>query len=58
MRRAAEMLEQTDLSIKEIAWTVGYEHTSSFTRAFERHFREAPRCFRHRQQQNGRKEAV
>jgi transcriptional regulator GlxA family with amidase domain len=58
MRRAAELLEQTDLSIKEIAWTVGYEHTSSFTRAFERHFREAPRCFRHRQQQNGRKEAV
>jgi AraC-like DNA-binding protein len=58
MRRAAELLEQTDLSIKEIAWTVGYEHTSSFTRAFERHFREAPRCFRQRQQQNGRKEAV
>lgn len=56
MRRAAELLEQTDLSIKEIAWTVGYEHTSSFTRAFERHFREAPRCFR--QRQSGRKEAV
>jgi len=58
MRRAAELLEQTDLSIKEIAWTVGYEHTSSFTRAFERHFREAPRCFRQRQQKSGRKEAV
>jgi AraC-like DNA-binding protein len=56
MRRAAELLEQTDLSIKEIAWTVGYEHTSSFTRAFERYFREAPRCFR--QRQSGRKEAV
>jgi AraC-like DNA-binding protein len=59
MRRAAELLEQTNLSIKEIAWTVGYEHTSSFTRAFERHFQEAPRCFRQRQErQNGRKEAV
>jgi len=59
MRRAAELLEQTGLSIKEIAWTVGYEHTSSFTRAFERYFREAPRCFRLRQQrQSGRKEAV
>jgi len=59
MRRAAELLEQTGLSIKEIAWTVGYEHTSSFTRAFERHFREGPRRFRQRQQrQNGRKEAV
>lgn len=57
MRRAAELLGQTNLSIKEIAWTVGYEHTSSFTRAFERHFQEGPRCFRQRQQrQNGKQE--
>jgi AraC-like DNA-binding protein len=56
MQRAAELLGQTTLSIKEIAWTVGYEHTSSFTRAFERHFQEAPRCFR--QRQNGRKEPL
>ena len=54
MQRAAKLLGETNLSIKEIAWTVGYEHTSSFTRAFERHFREAPRCFRQRQElQNG-----
>lgn len=54
MHRAAKLLGQTNLSIKEIAWTVGYEHTSSFTRAFERYFREAPRCFRQRQErQNG-----
>jgi transcriptional regulator GlxA family with amidase domain len=61
MQRAAKLLGQTNLSIKEIAWTVGYEHTSSFTRAFERHFREAPRCFRQRQEHlnsNGRKEQV
>ena len=59
MQRAAAMLEQTNLSIKEIAWTVGYEHTSSFTRAFERHFREAPRSFRQRQERpNVRKAAV
>jgi AraC-like DNA-binding protein len=59
MQRAVELLEQTNLSIKEIAWTVGYEHTSSFTRAFERHFQEAPRCFRQRQErQNGRKATV
>jgi len=61
MQRAAKLLEQTNLSIKEIAWTVGYEHTSSFTRAFERHFREAPRCFRQRQERqngNGRKEQL
>lgn len=54
MQRAAKLLVHTNLSIKEIAWTVGYEHTSSFTRAFERHFRETPRCFRQRQdRQNG-----
>ena len=61
MQRAANLLGQTNLSIKEIAWTVGYEHTSSFTRAFERHFREAPRCSRQRQERqngNGRKEQL
>jgi AraC family transcriptional regulator of arabinose operon len=49
MERAADLLGHTNMSIKEIAWAVGYEHTSSFTRAFERHFREAPRAYRQRQ---------
>ena len=54
MQRAAKLLGQTNLSIKEIGWTVGYEHTSSFTRAFERYFRETPRSFRQRhERQNG-----
>jgi AraC-like DNA-binding protein len=34
------------MSIKQIASVAGYEHTSSFTRAFERHFRLAPSCYR------------
>lgn len=46
MQLAIDFLEHTDLSIKEIACNVGYEHTSSFTRAFERHFQEAPSCYR------------
>ena len=46
MQRAADFLAHTNMSIKEIASTVGYEHTSSFTRAFERHFRQAPRRYR------------
>ena len=59
MQRASELLGHTKLSIKEIAWTVGYEHTSSFTRAFERHFHEAPRHFRQQQErQNTRKEPL
>jgi len=46
MQRAADLLGQTDMSIKEIACSVGYEHTSSFSRAFERHFSQAPRSYR------------
>ena len=46
MRLATYFLEHTSLSIKEIASSVGYEHTSSFIRAFERHFGQAPNCYR------------
>lgn len=46
--RAASLLSETNLSIKEVAHAVGYEHTSSFTRAFERHFEETPRHYRRR----------
>jgi AraC-like DNA-binding protein len=34
------------MSVKEIAFAVGYEHTSSFIRAFERRFGIAPRTYR------------
>ena len=46
--RAASLLSETNLSVKEVAHAVGYEHTSSFTRAFERHFEEGPRRYRRR----------
>jgi AraC-like DNA-binding protein len=46
MQLATDFLEHTSLSIKEIASSVGYEHTSSFIRAFERHFGQAPNCYR------------
>jgi transcriptional regulator GlxA family with amidase domain len=52
MHRAADLLGHTSMSIKEIAWAVGYEHTSSFTRAFERHFLQSPRCYRQTQELN------
>lgn len=44
--RAAHLLLHTNLRIKEIANTVGYEHTSSFIRAFERHFAQPPHLYR------------
>ena len=49
MQLAIELLAHTNLSIKEIAGTLGYGHASSFTRAFERRFRQAPSCYRQEQ---------
>jgi transcriptional regulator GlxA family with amidase domain len=46
LQRAAHLLQHSYLSIKEITHTVGYEHASSFTRAFERRFRHAPTLYR------------
>jgi transcriptional regulator GlxA family with amidase domain len=46
LQKAAHLLSNTTLSIKEIACAVGYEHTSSFTRAFERRYKHAPRRYR------------
>jgi transcriptional regulator GlxA family with amidase domain len=50
--RAAHLLTHSNKRIKEIAHAVGYEHASSFIRAFERHFAKAPRLFR--RSQNGK----
>lgn len=47
LQRAAALLVDSNLSVKEIASAVGYEHTSSFTRAFERRFERAPSSYRH-----------
>jgi AraC-like DNA-binding protein len=46
LRRAAYLLSTSYLSIKEITHAVGYEHTSSFVRAFERRFQQAPARYR------------
>jgi two-component system response regulator YesN len=45
LQRAANLLAETKMSVKEIAYAVGYKHPSSFVRAFERCFRKAPRQF-------------
>jgi AraC-like DNA-binding protein len=48
LRKAARHLEAGDMSIKEIAYAVGYEHASSFIRAFQRYFAQTPRAYRYR----------
>jgi AraC-like DNA-binding protein len=46
LQRAAHLLENSYMSVKEIAHNVGYEHVSSFIRAFERRFEQAPASYR------------
>jgi AraC-like DNA-binding protein len=46
MQRAAHLLQHTHRSVKEIAFTVGYRHVSSFIRAFERRFNQGPTRYR------------
>ena len=44
---AKRMLSDTpEMAIKEIAYTLGYHHTSSFTRAFEHGVGESPTDYR------------
>jgi AraC-like DNA-binding protein len=49
MLQATDFLVNSTMSIKEIAGTLGYEHASSFTRAFERRFRQSPSRYRQAQ---------
>ena len=48
LQKAAELLRQTELSIKEIAGQVGYHHSSSFDRGFQNKFGLPPVDFRRR----------
>jgi transcriptional regulator GlxA family with amidase domain len=48
LEKAAELLRQTELSIKEIAIRVGYHHSSSFDRGFQNKFSVPPADFRRR----------
>jgi two-component system response regulator YesN len=48
MQKAAYLLANSYLSVKEIARAVGYEHVSSFIRAFEHKYLLTPTRFRER----------
>lgn len=48
MDNARQLLSSTVLSVKEIAWRVGYENEFYFTRVFSKHFHISPRDFRKR----------
>jgi AraC family transcriptional regulator, arabinose operon regulatory protein len=46
---ASSMLALTSMPIKEISYSVGYCHSSSFVRAFRTHFGLSPACYRRKQ---------
>ena len=46
LQKSVELLTVSNLSIKEIAHTVGYSHHSSFVRAFQRRFAQSPKHYR------------
>jgi AraC family transcriptional regulator of arabinose operon len=48
LQAAARILTLTDMSIKEIAYQLGYQHTSSFVRAFKAEFELSPTRYRER----------
>jgi transcriptional regulator GlxA family with amidase domain len=50
LKKGAQLLASSNMSIKEIAFAAGYEHHSSFTRAFENRFSVSPKQYR---DQNG-----
>lgn len=56
---ARRMLSDTpEMAIKEIAYTLGYHHTSSFTRAFEHTVGESPTDYRKHELQKKWRAAV
>jgi transcriptional regulator GlxA family with amidase domain len=42
LRKAEELLRDWTVSVKEVAWKIGYRHASSFTRAYRQEFGSAP----------------
>lgn len=46
IRKAKELLSTTELSISEIAYTLGFEHLASFTKLFKAKTHSTPQAFR------------
>jgi len=42
MEKARELLRSSTLSVKEVAYALGYEHANDLSRAYRRHFGEPP----------------
>jgi excisionase family DNA binding protein len=54
VRRASEMLRSTDMSIADVAWSIGYSDPTSFTHAFRRWTGLSPHAYRSRRSRSER----
>lgn len=45
LKRARQLLRQKEISISEIAYSVGYDNPSSFTRAFKAKYEQSPTAY-------------
>ena len=48
IRKACELLQNTDLPIAHIARSVGYEDSLYFSRLFKQHMKSSPSSYRHK----------
>ena len=46
IEKAMDLLEQTDLSVSEICFQIGFNDASHFTKAFKKHTKQSPLAFR------------
>jgi len=53
MKRAKELLQTTDMNIKEVGYEVGMKSPSTFSQLFKEEFGESPREFQNHLQVNG-----
>jgi AraC-like DNA-binding protein len=53
LERAAHLLQETEMRIKEITYRVGYGHEPSFNRAFKKRFEHSPLSYRKRYRATG-----
>ncbi len=49
LEKAAELLQSTEMPIKEVSYSVGYRHAPSFVRAFRNKYASSPNDYRNQQ---------
>lgn len=47
MHKAARLLTETNLTVRDFAWRLGYRQPGQFAKAFRRHYGTSPSTYRH-----------